>query len=79
MSHRILIDLSTKRVVAGRDRMRKRWHAMSVSDVDYMQQIIDETFSDIFDDPREYDFDLVDEPPPWAVEDDGGGHCLPSA
>jgi hypothetical protein len=52
---------------------------MSVSDVDYMQQIIDETFSDIFEDPREYDFDLVDEPPPWAVEDDGGGHCLPSA
>jgi len=68
MSHRIVIDLSTRKVIAGQDRYRKRWHSMSVRDVDYMQQILDETASNIFDDPREYGFEPVDSPPPWALE-----------
>ena len=61
MSHRIVIDLSTRKVIAGQDRYRKRWHPMSVRDVDYMQQILDETAS-------EYGFEPVDSPPPWALE-----------
>lgn len=68
MSHRIVIDLSTRRVVAGQDRIRKQWHPMSVKDVDYMQQILEETFDDIFDEPVEYDFETVDDPPRWALD-----------
>ncbi|OUL85024.1 hypothetical protein [Paraburkholderia hospita] len=68
MSHRIVIDLSARKVIAGQDRYRKRWHPMSVRDVDYMQQILDETAADIFDDPGEYGFESVDGPPPWALE-----------
>jgi hypothetical protein len=68
MSHRILIDVSIRRVVAGQDRKRKRWHAMSVEHVDYMQQIIEETFPDLFDDLQEYHFEPVDEPPQWALQ-----------
>ncbi|CAD6559470.1 hypothetical protein LMG24235_06685 [Paraburkholderia sabiae] len=68
MSHRILIDLSLKRVVAGQDRVQKQWRTMNAADFDYMQQIIGESFQDVFDDPHEYGLDLVDEPPPWARE-----------
>lgn len=68
MSHRIVIDLSARKVIAGRDRYHKRWHPMSVRDVDYMQQILEETADDIFDEPREHGFELVDHPPAWALE-----------
>ncbi|TDY16904.1 hypothetical protein B0G81_8040 [Paraburkholderia sp. BL6665CI2N2] len=33
-----------------------------------MQQILEETFSDIFEDPHEYGFETVDDPPSWAVQ-----------
>jgi hypothetical protein len=68
MSHRIIIDLSARKVIAGQDRYHKRWHPMSVRDVDYMQQILEETADDIFDEPREHGFELVDHPPAWALE-----------
>ncbi len=41
---------------------------MSLCDLGYMQQILDETYHDIFDMPQEYDFALIDEPPYWAVQ-----------
>ncbi|MGC2042161.1 hypothetical protein [Paraburkholderia caledonica] len=67
MSHRILIDLPARKVAAGEHRYYKAWHHMGLSDLGYMQQILDETFNDIFDDPQEYGFRLIDEPPYWAV------------
>ncbi|WP_131542679.1 hypothetical protein [Paraburkholderia hospita] len=68
MSHRIVIDLSARKVIGGQGRYRKRWHPMSVRDVDYMQQILEETADAIFDAPREHGFELVDHPPAWALE-----------
>jgi hypothetical protein len=68
MSHRILIDLPARKVFAGEQRYYKAWHSMSLRDLEYMQQILDETYSDIFDEPQQYDFALIDEPPSWAVQ-----------
>jgi hypothetical protein len=68
MSHRILIDLIARKVVAGQDRFRKEWHPMSLRDVEYMQQILEETCNDIFDEPHEYDFRVIEDPPHWALE-----------
>jgi hypothetical protein len=68
MSHRIVVDLSAKRVAAGQDRVHGRWQTMSIKSVDYMQQIIDETFPDLFENPHEYQFQSVDDPPQWALE-----------
>ncbi|RKR31717.1 hypothetical protein [Paraburkholderia sp. BL17N1] len=67
MSHRILIDLPARKVIAGEHRYYKEWHYMSLPDLEYMQQILNETFDDIFDEPQDYDFNLTDEPPYWAV------------
>lgn len=67
MSHRILIDLPARKVIAGEHRYYKEWHYMSLPDLEYMQQILNETFDDIFDEPQDYDFKLIDEPPYWAV------------
>ena len=61
MSHRILIDLGTRKVIAGQDRFRKEWHPMSLRDVEYMQQILDETCNDIFDEPHEYEFRVIED------------------
>jgi hypothetical protein len=68
MSHRILIDLITRKVIAGQDRFRKEWQPMSIRDVDYMQQILEEMFNDIFDEPHEYAFKVIADPPYWALE-----------
>ncbi len=68
MSHRIVIDLRARKVVAGEHRYYKAWHYMSVRDLKYMQQILDETFDDIFDDPAGYEFEVVEEPPLWALK-----------
>lgn len=67
MSHRILIDLPSRKVIAGEHRYYKGWHSMSLRDLEYMQQILDETYHDIFDEPQAYDFALIDEPPCWAM------------
>lgn len=63
MKHRILIDLLARKAVAGQDRIRRQWHAMSVEHVEYMQQIFEETFPDIFDEPHEYGVECIDAPP----------------
>ena len=68
MSHRILIDLPSRKVIAGEHRYYKAWHSMSLRDLGYMQQILDETCHDIFDEPKEYDFARIDEPPYWATQ-----------
>lgn len=68
MSHRILIDLPSRKVIAGEHRYYRQWHSMSLRDLEYMQQILDETYHDIFDEPQEYNFALIDEPPCWAVQ-----------
>ncbi|TFE36899.1 hypothetical protein E2553_45545 [Paraburkholderia dipogonis] len=68
MSHRFVIDLPTRKVIAGQNRIRKQWHPMSIRHVDYMQQILEETFSAIFEDPHEYGFETVGDPPSWAVQ-----------
>ena len=67
MSHRILIDLSCRKAIAGQDRIRRQWHAMSVEHVDYMQQNFEETYPDIFDEPGEYGFEYLEAPPSWAL------------
>ncbi|WP_051377518.1 hypothetical protein [Paraburkholderia dilworthii] len=68
LSPRILIDLPARKVVAGEHRFRKAWHYMSMSDLECMQQELDETYNDIFDDPHEYNFQVMDEPPGWALQ-----------
>lgn len=66
MSHRLLIDLGGKVVMAGQDRIRTAWQPMTIEHVDYMQQIIEENFDHLFDDCTEYGFVYVDEWPQWA-------------
>jgi hypothetical protein len=51
MSHRILIELPARKVIAGEHRYYKEWHYMSLPDLECMQQIMNETFDDIFDAP----------------------------
>jgi hypothetical protein len=63
ISHRILIGLTVRKVIAGEDRIRKEWHPMNIRDVEYMQQILEQTFNDIFDEPHEYDFRVIKDPP----------------
>jgi hypothetical protein len=41
---------------------------MSVRDLEYMQQILDETYDDIFDEPASYEFEVAAEPPLWALK-----------
>ncbi|WP_371884031.1 hypothetical protein [Caballeronia sp. S22] len=41
---------------------------MSVADLAYVQQILDETFDDIWTSPREYQFDVKRNVPAWALE-----------
>ncbi|MDR6388422.1 hypothetical protein [Paraburkholderia phenoliruptrix] len=67
LSHRVLIDLPAREVLAGEHRFRRQWHPMSVRDLECMQQELDETYADIFDAPQEYGFQVIEEPPPWAV------------
>lgn len=66
--HRFLVDIDLKAVIAGQDRAHRRWTATSVKDLEYMQQILDETYQDFFADPDAYGFDRVDAFPSWAAE-----------
>ena len=68
MSHRVLIDLTARKVIAGQDRFRKQWRPMDIRDAEYMQQILEQTYNDIFDEPNEYDFEVIEDPPQWALE-----------
>jgi hypothetical protein len=68
ISHRILLDLPARKVIAGQDRFRKQRRPMSIRDVEYMQQMLEETYNDIFDEPQEYDFEVIENPPHWALE-----------
>jgi hypothetical protein len=63
-----LVDVELRTVIAGQDRAHHRWTATSVEHLDYMKQILDETYPDFFDDPGTYGFDRVDPFPSWAVE-----------
>lgn len=47
MSHRILIDLPSAKVISGEHRYYKAWHSMSLRDLEFMQQILDETYRHI--------------------------------
>ncbi|TCK33300.1 hypothetical protein B0G84_7503 [Paraburkholderia sp. BL8N3] len=68
MSHRIVLDLETKTVVAEQDRSYHRWTPMCLQHVAYMEQILDKTFGDIFGDPEQYSLVRVDEVPTWALQ-----------
>jgi hypothetical protein len=65
--HRLVLDLSSRTVIAGQDRQRRLWRCMSLGDVDYMQQILDETFDLIWDEPEEFHFFRTDDIPEWAT------------
>jgi hypothetical protein len=41
---------------------------MSVADLAYAQQILDETFDDIWTSPADYEFELESAIPAWALE-----------
>lgn len=68
MRHRFLVDMELKTVIAGQDRAHHRWTVTSVEHLEYMQQILDETCRDFFNDPGAFGFDHVDAFPSWAVE-----------
>jgi hypothetical protein len=67
MRHRFLVGMKAKAVIAGQSRAYHRWTDMSVEHLAYMQQILEETFSDFFDDPGIYEFECVDQLPPWST------------
>ena len=56
MKHRFVLDLESRTVIAGEDRIRRRWWSMRLEHVACMQQILDETFDSIWDKPGEFDF-----------------------
>jgi hypothetical protein len=68
MRHRFLVNIDLESVIAGQDRAHHRWTATSVEDLEYMQQILDETYPDFFADPGTYGFHLVHAFPSWAIE-----------
>lgn len=67
MGHRIVLDLKTKTVVAGQDKRNGRWSPMQLEHVAYMQQILEETYSDIFENASEFEFATCDTLPDWAL------------
>jgi hypothetical protein len=66
--HRLVLDLQSRCVIAGQDRYRRRRAPMSLADLAYMQQILDETFDDIWTSPVEYQFELRCDVPAWALK-----------
>ena len=68
LMHRLVLDLQSKRVIAGQDRYRRRRTPMSVADLAYAQQILDETFDDIWTSPADYEFERENAIPAWALE-----------
>jgi hypothetical protein len=68
MKHRFVLDLESRTVIAGEDRVRRHWWSMRLEHVAYMQQLLDETFDSIWDEPDEFGFVRQDEIPSWATK-----------
>ncbi|MFM0051534.1 hypothetical protein [Caballeronia grimmiae] len=68
MKHRFVLDLESRTVVAGEDRIRRGWWSMRLEDVAYMQQILNETFDLIWNEPEEFGFVRQAEIPSWATK-----------
>lgn len=68
MKHRFVLDLVSRTVVSGEDRIRRAWWSMRLDHVAYMQQILDETFDWIWDEPEEFGFVRAAELPAWATK-----------
>ena len=66
--HRLVLDLQSRCVIAGQDRYRRRRTPMSFADLAYVQEMLDETFDDIWWSPAEYQFELRSDIPAWALE-----------
>jgi hypothetical protein len=67
MKHRIVLDRTSRTVVAGQDRRHKRWTPMTEADRKYMEQIILESYDGVFDDPTELGLMSTNEIPAWAM------------
>jgi hypothetical protein len=67
MKHRFVLDLESRTVIAGEDRIRRRWWSMRLEHVAYMQQILNETFDSIWDEPEESGFVRQADIPSWAT------------
>ncbi|SAK79130.1 hypothetical protein AWB76_05293 [Caballeronia temeraria] len=68
MKHRFVLDLESRTVIAGEDRVRRHWWSMRLEHVAYMQQLLDETFDSIWDEPEELGFVRQDWIPSWATK-----------
>jgi hypothetical protein len=68
MQHRFVLDLESRTVIAGEDRIRRGWWSMRLEDVAYMQQILNETFDSIWDEPEEFGFVRQADIPSWAIK-----------
>ena len=66
IKHRIVLDRTSRTVVAGQDRRHKCWTPMTEADRKYMEQIILETYGWVFDDPTEFGLMSTNEIPAWA-------------
>lgn len=66
--HRFVLDLSSRAVIAGADRIRRCWRPMRLEHVSYMHQTLNETFARIWDEPDEFDFLRTAEIPEWATQ-----------
>jgi len=66
MKHRFVLDLESRAVIAGEDRIRGAWWSMRLEHVAYMEQILNETFDSIWDEPEEFGFVRQAEIPSWA-------------
>jgi hypothetical protein len=67
MKHRIVLDRTSRTVVAGQDRRHKCWTPMTEADRQYMEQLILETHGWAFDDPTELGLMSTNEVPAWAM------------
>jgi hypothetical protein len=53
MKHRFVLDLESRTVIAGEDRIRRHWRSMRLKNVAYMQPIFNAKFDSIWDEPEE--------------------------
>lgn len=67
MKHRVVLDRTSRTVVAGQDRRCKCWTPMTETDRKYMEQIIRETYGCVFDNPTELGLMSTNEVPAWAM------------
>ena len=68
MKHRFVLDLESRTAIAGEDRVRRHWWPMRLEHVAYTQQLLDETFDSIWDEPEEFGFVRQDWIPSWATK-----------